>query len=163
VSLNSKTTQGLKMKIILFIIMLLMSIPSWAEPLRLQIVPNGDQQVVSFIENEWYFVAKEANYTVYLAKGEIEESNGYLMIQSHTTYNTFETYSYMEKPVKRVFTYGAMDCDNKRLYLLGSLYSAEDNTVQYTQYYEMGEWVSDLNKEGTARNEVYKAICNKSV
>lgn len=151
------------MKILLFIIMFLMSIGAGAEPLRLQVTPIGEQQVVTYIPDEWYFVARESNYNVYLAKGDIEESNGYLMIQSHTTYDTFETYSYMEKPVKRVFTYGAMDCENKKLYLLGSLYSAEDNTVQYLQYYEMGTWVSDLNSEGTARNEVYKAICNKSV
>lgn len=151
------------MKIILFIIMFLMSIGAGAEPYRLEVVPHGDQQVITFNESDWNFIAKESNYKVYLAKGDIEESNGYLMVQSQTTYDTFETYSYMEKPVKRVFTYGAMDCDNKKLYLLGSLYSAEDNTVQYLQYYQMGEWVSDLTAEGTARNEVFKAICNKSI
>ena len=151
------------MKIILFVILFLISIGSGAEPLRLQVTPMGDQQVVSYIPDEWSFVARESNYNVYLAKGEVEESNGYLMVQSLTSYDTYETYSYMEKPVKRVFTYGAMDCENKKLYLLGSLYSAEDNTVQYLQYFEMGTWVSDLNAEGTARNEVYKAICNRSV
>lgn len=151
------------MKIILFVILFLMSVLAGAEPYRVEVVPNGDQQIVTFNENDWKFIARESNYNVYLAKGEVEESNGFLMIQSQTTYDTFETYSYMEKPVKRVFTYGAMDCENKKLYLLGSLYSAEDNTVQFLQYYEMGEWVSDLKAEGTARNEVYKAICNKSI
>lgn len=151
------------MKSLLFVILSLMSILAQAEPLRLKITPINGEQVITYNEDEWYFVAKESNYKVYLAKGEIENSNGYLMVQSHTTYDGYETYSYMEKPVKRVFTYGALSCEEKKLYLLGSLYSAEDNTVQYLQYHDMGTWVSDLDAEGTARNEVYKAICNKSI
>jgi len=150
------------MKILLFVILFLMSILAGAEPLRLKITPMGDQQVISYNESDWYFVAEESNYKVYLAKGDIEISNGFHMIQSLTTYDGYQIYSYMEKPVKRVFTYGAMDCDKKKLHLLGSLYSAEDNTIQSLEYHEMGTWVSDLNKEGTARNEVYHAICNKS-
>jgi hypothetical protein len=152
------------MKILLFIIMFLMSILSaGAEPLRLKVTPVGNEQIISYDENDWYFVSQESNYNVYLAKGDIEEKNGYLMIQSLTIYDEYETYSYMEKPVKRVFTYGALSCSEKRLYLLGSLYSAEDNTIQYLQYHEMGTWIAELAAEGTARNEVYRAVCNTSV
>lgn len=151
------------MKTLLFVILSLMSVLANAEPLRLKITPVNGEQIVSYNADDWYFVAKESNYSVYLAKGEIENNNGYLMIQSHTTYDGHEVYSYMEKPVKRVFTYGALSCEEKRLYLLGSLYSAEDNTIQYLQYHDMGTWVSELDAEGTARNEVYKAICNKSI
>jgi len=151
------------MKILLFIVMLLMSIGASAQPFKLQITTIGDQKVVTYIPDEWYFVARERDFNVYLAKGDIEEVNGYLMVQSHTTYDTVETYSYMDKPVKRVFSYGAMDCDNKEIHLLGSIYSAEDNTIQYVQYHEMNDWVSDLSKEGTARNEIYKVICHESI
>jgi len=152
------------MKILLFVILFLMSIlNAGAEPLRLKITPVNGEQIISYDADDWYFVAKESNYSVYLAKGEIENNNGFLMIQSHTTYDNHEIYSYMEKPVKRVFTYGALSCEEKKLYLLGSLYSAEDNTIQYLQYHDMGTWVSDLTTEGTARNDVYKAVCNTSI
>jgi len=152
------------MNILLFAILFLMSIlNAGAEPLRLKVTPVGNEQFISYDENDWYFVAKESNYNVYLAKGEVENKNGYFMIQSLTSYDGHEIYSYMEKPVKRVYTYGALDCANKQLYLLGSLYSAEDDTVQYLQYHEMGTWIADLVAEGTARNEVYKAICNTSI
>lgn len=151
------------MKSILFAILFLTSILAGAEPLRIQVTPIGDEQVVTYNDDDWYFVAKESNYKVYVAKGEIEKNGDFLMVQTHTTYEEYEVYSYMAKPVKRIFTYGALDCANKKLYLLGSLYTAEDNTVQYLQYHDMGTWVSDLKAEGTARNEVYKAICNTSV
>lgn len=136
---------------------------AYAEPFRLMITPMGKEQVVSFNENDWKFVAKESNYDVYIAKGEIENSNGLLMIQSNTTFEDLVTYNYMEKPVKRIFSYGALDCGNKKLYLLGDMFVAEDNTVQYLQYHQMGTWISELDKEGTARNAVWKMICNTSI
>jgi hypothetical protein len=151
------------MKYVLFFIMLITSLTVNAAPFRLKVTPVGEDQIVSYDPNDWEFIAKESHYTVNIAKGEIENNKGFMMVQSNTTYDGHEVYSYMEKPVKRVFTYGALDCSEKKFYILGELFSAEDNTVQMIRYHEWGEWVSDLNGEGTARNAVYKRVCNTSI
>ena len=151
------------MRTLTLFVMLIFSVLVSAEPLRLKVTPINGQQVISYVKDEWYFVAKESNYNVYIAKGELEESNGMLIIQSMTEFDNYETYSYMEKPVKRIFSYGALSCEQKKMYLLGSMYSADDNTVQFVQYHDFGEWISELDRNGTARNEVWKIVCNKSV
>ena len=147
----------------IFTLLLLITGLAYAEPFKLMITPMGNEQVVSFNEKDWQFVAKESNYDVYIAKGELENNNGLLMITSNTTFEDIVTYNYMEKPVRRIFSYGALDCQNKKLYLLGDMFVAEDNTVQYLQYHQMGTWISELDKEGTARNAVWQMVCNTSV
>ena len=72
--------------------MLIFSVLVSAEPLRLKVTPINGQQVISYVKDEWYFVAKESNYNVYIAKGELEESNGMLIIQSMTEFDNYETY-----------------------------------------------------------------------
>ena len=151
------------MKRLYTILLLLLANIAYAEPFRLMVVPTGNEQVVSFNENDWKFIAKESNYDLYIAKGEIENNNGLLMIQTNTTFEELVTYNYMEKPVRRIFSYGALDCKNKKLYLLGDMFTAEDHTVQYIQYHQMGSWISELNKEGTARHVVWKTVCHASV
>lgn len=147
----------------IFTVLLLLSGLAYAEPFRLMVTPVGGDQIVSFNQDDWQFVAKESNYDVYIAKGELENKNGLLMIQSNTTFEDLVTYNFMEKPVRRIFSYGALDCKNKKLYLLGDMFVAEDHTVQYLQYHQMGDWISELDKEGTARNAVWKKICHASV
>ena len=149
-------------KFILLLCSLVVTV-SFAASMRLEVRPNGDEQMVVYKADDWYFVSKESNYNVYLAKGEIEESNGYLLVQSLTEFDENVKYSYMEKPVKKIFSYGAMDCKNQKFYLLGDMFTAEDLTVQFVQYHEMGSHISSLDKEGTARNEVWKIVCNKTI
>ncbi len=151
------------MKSLTFFVMLFASLIANAEPLRLQVTPIGDEQYVSYNENDWLFVAKESNYTVYIAKGDVEMKDDNYMVQSLTVYDGYETYSYMKKPVKRVFTYGALNCSDEVMVLLGSLYTSDDNIVQYFQYFDWGTWVAELHQKGTARNEVMNMICNKTV
>lgn len=137
---------------------------STADTLKLEIRPDGNNNVVMYYPDDWMYVTEESNYKIYLSKGEpTETKEGLLLVHSITLFNEPQTYNYMDKKVTRIFSYGAIDCDNKRLHLLGDLFVAEDLTIQYSQFHEMGTYISFLDKEGTARNTVWKIICNKSV
>jgi len=43
------------------------------------------------------------------------------------------------------------------------MFTSEELFVQFVQYHEMGSYISFLHIEGTARNEVYKIVCNTSI
>jgi len=137
---------------------------SIADTLKLEIRPNGTDNIVMYYPDDWVYVTDEANYKIYISKGEPSETeNGLLLIHSLTQFDTPQSYNFMDKNVTKIFSYAAIDCSSKRLYLLGDLYVAEDLSIQYSQFHEMGAYISFLDKEGTARNAVWKVVCNTSV
>lgn len=135
-----------------------------AEPFRLEVVPANGENIVMYKSEEWQYVTKEKNYKIYIAKGEMPTTdNGWPLVQTITEFDEPQTYQYMEKPVTRIFSYGAIDCENQRLHLLGDMFTSKELFVQFVQYHDMGSYISFLHIEGTARNEVWKVVCNKSI
>ena len=135
-----------------------------AEPFKLEVVPANGENIVMYKPSDWQFVTKEKNYNIYISVGERPVAeNGWPIIQTITEFDEPQTYNFMERQVTRIFSYGAIDCENKRLYLLGDMFTSEELFVQYVQYHEMGSYISFLHIEGTARNEIYKVVCNTSI
>jgi hypothetical protein len=152
------------MKYLIAIMLIFVSLTSNAEPFKLEVVPNGNSNYVIYDPNDWIFITSEDQYHVYLAKGEKAVSeNGWIFITGMTVLDKPMKYDFMIKPITSIFSYGAIDCQNKKLYLLGDLFSSHDHEVQYIQYHEIGNYISNLDIEGTARNEVWKVVCNKSI
>lgn len=150
-------------KLIIALCCLMMSI-AIAEPFKLEVVPANGENIVIYKPEEWQFVTREKNYNIYLAKGEMPQTdNGWPLIQTVTEFDEPQTYNFMDKKVTRIFSYGAIDCENKRLYLLGDMFTSEELFVQYVQYHDIGTYISFLHIEGTARNEVWKVVCSKSI
>ena len=152
------------MKYLTIIMLFFVTLTSNAEPFKLEVKPNGNNNYVTYDPDNWTFIATEDDFNVYLAKGERAISeNGWIFITGMTILNEPKKYDFMARPVTRIFSHGAIDCQNKEIYLLGDIFTSYDYEVQFVQYHGMGSYISNLNVEGTARNEVWKAVCNKSI
>ena len=64
-------------------------------------------------------------------------------------------------PIKRIFSFGLMDCSRMRLALLNDWFVDNTNQVVYNQNHEPGEYLVDLSTPDTPRNAAYQAVCKQ--
>ncbi len=80
---------------------------SIADTLKLEIRPNGTDNIVMYYPDDWVYVTDEANYKIYISKGEPSETeNGLLLIHSLTQFDTPQSYNFMDKNVTKIFSGG---------------------------------------------------------
>ena len=112
---------------------------------------------------DWQYIGGEKDYTVYIEKGMLNEKQALYEFHSVTEFNKSFNYSIIKEPVKRIYTYGIVNCPEANLYLLGDLFADENNIIVYRQYHEFGSYITNLSDDNTVRSAIYNVLCKETI
>jgi len=122
----------------------------------------SDPTQIEFNVTDWEPISVEGTYDFYLAKNFISD-NGMVKIHSLVDFHKIQenSNSTVMRYVKRIFSFGIIDCKNGVLYLLGDFFTNETNQVVYIQNHDFGEYRVELLTPNTPRNKAYIRVCGK--
>ncbi len=126
-------------------------------------IPNTDDELIVHNPQDWEFVDKSADYKVYVEKGMLGYKNEMFEFHAVTEYDVPAPMSFTDIPIKRIYSYGVLNCKEANLYLLIDLYVDVHNKIIMRQYHEFGSYVSNMNNPNTIRYNVYNLLCKESV
>jgi hypothetical protein len=114
-------------------------------------------------ESDWTKVSHNESYDLYLATEMIgvgpQASKMHSMVIFHQDPGVMM--GGLPVPIKRIFSFGLIDCGRSRLTLLNDWFVDVTNQVVYNQNHEPGEYLVDLSTPATARNDAYLAVCKQ--
>jgi hypothetical protein len=155
------------MKILItFISAILLLAPAYAgkpNSFTLPIEQLNQEERIIHNSKDWYYVGKEKDYKVHIEKGMLNEKQTSYEFHSVTEFDKPHTYSLIKEPVKRIYTYGIVNCTEANLYLLGDLFVDNNNIIVYRQYHEFGSYITNLSVDDTIRSVIYNVLCKETI
>jgi hypothetical protein len=124
---------------------------------------DGNHSII-YNTDDWKLITKTANYDVYVPT-ELLRDKGKTVHTFHgmTVFHKEQTYSYIPGGVKKMYSYGILNCDTAELYLMGDFYASSKEVVLFHQTHDWGTYITNMNVPNTSRNEVYNAVCKDSI
>lgn len=148
------------MKAILALLLLFVTITAGAkERFELKFL---DESTIVNDDNDWYFVGEEKSiYKLYVSKDSIRTKQPQVPVHTRVEYDGENGYKFnaLPKPIKRIFSGGIVDCDNAMFYLMADFFVDSSNSIVHFQPHELGEYRVEMQTPNTARNGLYKAVC----
>jgi hypothetical protein len=140
-------------------LLMLITLTAGAKPFMLEFdTSNSNDTIIKFNEKEWEFVARDEDWSMYLARGETDNYKGLPYLHTMVIYNEPKKSDLTEEPIKKIFNFGLVDCGNERIFLLRDFFTTADNKIIWISKYELGEFTTDV-PEGSPRAKVYKLLC----
>jgi hypothetical protein len=122
----------------------------------------SDPTQIEYNANDWELISVEGTYDFYIAKNSINDKG---MVKMHSLVDYHKIQENSNSPimssVKKIYSFGMIDCTNGILYLLNDFFTTETNQVVYIQNHDFGEYRVELLTPNTPRNKVYIRVCNK--
>jgi len=148
------------MKALLVAMMFLFSISANAdEEFKLKF---EDPTQIILDRGDWELVATEVTYNLHINRFVNEvKPNASVQIHSMVEFNDPEGFKFeaLITPVKRIFTFGVLNCESGVLVMLTEWFTNKDNQVVYVQTHEPTEYAVDMIAPGTARHKLYLRLC----
>lgn len=120
--------------------------------------------VIIYNQDDWKLITKTANYDVYVPKELLrEKEKNILTFQGMTIFHKEQTYSYITGGVKKIYSYGILNCNIAKLYLMGDFFVSNKEVVLFYQTHDWGTYITDMDVPNTSRNDVYNAVCKDSI
>ena len=154
------------MKQLIVALSLLVSVSVFAENnFDIDVIKDKDgNAVIIYNSDDWKLITKTAHYDVYVPKELLKEKNkNVLTFQGMTTFHKEQTYSYITGGVKKIYSYGVLNCETAKLYLMGDFFASSKEVVIYYQTHDWGTYITDMDVPNTSRNDVYNAVCKDSI
>lgn len=116
-------------------------------------------------EKDWKHVGSAAIFDLYIDKYLLNQVKDEYYLHGVTVYKPGEEQKFNGLPftVKKIYTYGHLICKERVLYILNQWYTTEDGVIVYTQNYNYGEYVSDMNDKNTTRHNVHILLCGDRI
>lgn len=155
-------------KIIAVVLSFLLAASSFAQQTEysMTFIRDKDGQLV-VIDNEkdWKLIGSAAIFDLYIDKYMLEQMKDDYYLHGVTIYKPGEEQKFDGLPftVKKIYTYGHLVCKDKVLYVLNQWYTTEKGVIVYSQSYNYGEFISDMNDPNTTRNKAYHLLCGEKV
>jgi hypothetical protein len=151
------------MKKILFIILLAAaSLAFAATEFKLHFIEEGNDTIVAFTETDWEYIAQEDPYQLFLNKGGFNKiENGMLKMHSMIVFDKAREYTNISVPVKKIYSYGLVDCENAKLYLITDFFTDANDKIVWVQRHAMGSFITNLDVPNTPRGQVFIKMCGK--
>jgi hypothetical protein len=111
---------------------------------------------------DWELVAKDAVYNLHINKFTNDtKAHANIRLHSMVEYHDPEGYKFdaLSVPVKRIFTFGVLNCDTGTLFMLTEWFTDKNNQVVYVQTHEPTDYAVDMVAPGTARYQIYVRLC----
>lgn len=156
------------MKKLLSIILFFLAASSFAQHTEYSLTfirdKNG-QLIILDDERDWKHVGSAAIFDLYIDKYMLSQIKDNYMLHGVTVYKPGEEQKFDGLPfsVKKIYTYGHLICKERILYVINQWYTTDKGVVVYSQNYNYGEFVSDMNDPNTTRNNVYKLLCGDRI
>jgi hypothetical protein len=123
----------------------------------------GQEEKIIHKSKDWYLIGNEKDYTVYIERGMLSEKQDLYEFHSYTEFDNPHTYSIIKEPVKRIYTYGIVNCTEANLYLLGDLFVDKNNIIVYRQYHQFGSYITNLSVDDKIRSGIYNVLCKEII
>ena len=114
-------------------------------------------------QSDWQYVTKADSFRVYVERGMIGYHNEMYEFHSYIEFNEEFQIDGISDKIKRIYSYGVLNCSEANLYLLMDLFTNEKGDVKFRSVKEFGSHVSELKTPNTIRHEVYNLLCKDSV
>lgn len=125
--------------------------------------PDGSVKIV-YDEDKWVKVTSAADYDVLVAKELIgnkkEKVHKFIGLTSFYKDSSFPT---IQAPVRKIYSYGILNCKDSSLYLLGDFFIDAQDTIVYSQKHEFGTYITDMSVPNSVRNDIYNVVCKESI
>lgn len=128
---------------------------------KLHFIEEDDTYTIAYVDSDWEYVAKDTTYQLYLNKGGFSKSDEMLKMHSMIVFNNEVTYQGIPVPVKKIYSFGLVDCDAAKLILLTDFFTDANNKIVWMQNHAMGEFVTTLDAPNTPRGQVFITMCGK--
>lgn len=120
--------------------------------------------IIIYNQDDWQLITKTAHYDVYVPKELLREKDkNILTFQGMTIFHKEQNYSYIKGDVKKIYSYGILNCDIAKLYLMGDFFVSNKEVVLFYQTHDWGTYITDMDVPNTSRNDVYNAVCKDSI
>ena len=147
------------MKRLIAALLMFITLTASAEPFKLGFdrTQSGDMYVI-YDEKLWEKVGSQDDWTMYIARGEISEINGLIIMHTMIVYHNEVKNTFNDEMIKKIFNVGLVECKGEQIFLMTDFFTDKDHKVIWISKYEFGEFISDV-APGTARNKVYNILC----
>ncbi len=111
---------------------------------------------------DWELVAKDSTYNLHINRFVNEvKPNASVQIHSMVEFNDPEGFQFeaLSTPVKRIFTFGVLNCESGILVMLAEWFTNKDNQVVYMQTHGPTDYAVDMIAPDTARHKLYLRLC----
>lgn len=148
------------MRNILLAAMFIFSTGAAAEEFKLQFT---DPTQINHNSNDWIVAATTSKYELYVNKTSVSSAEETVSI--HTVVEFYPpsgvTMAQLNVPVKRIYSYGVLECRKGIFHLLNDWFVDKNNQVIYNQSHELGTYDVDMRPKNTPRNDLLLLVCNK--
>jgi hypothetical protein len=120
-----------------------------------------DSTQISHDSEDWATAATTSQYELYVNKGSIASSESVVSIYTITEFYPPDGTRMQQFPipVKRIYSYGIMECKNSLFHLLNDWFVDKNNRVIYMQNHEFGSYEVDVSQKNTPRNDLFLLVC----
>lgn len=130
--------------------------------LNIQRLDNGKESI-HFVPDAWEFITESTSYKVSVEKGALRTEQDNVEFHSVTVFNEPFFYDSVGSLVDKIYTYGVLSCKEKVLYIFNEVYIDPKEIIVFNSIHEFGTFVVELESPNTMRNDILKAVCNKSI
>ena len=130
---------------------------------RLNIQRKDNKDTIEYVETLWEYVGQVSTWKLSVEKGALGTNRDKVEFHSVTIYDVPYMDSSIGSPIDKIYTYGVLNCEEKILVIFNEFYVDSQEVVVYQTTHEFGSYVVDLRTPNTIRNDILKAVCNKSI
>ena len=130
--------------------------------LNIQRLDNG-KETIRFVPDAWEFVTESTSYKVSVEKGALRTEQDLVEFHSVTIYNEPILYDAVGSLIDKIYTYGVLSCTEKNLYIFNEVYVDPNEIIVFNSMHQYGSYTVDLVSPNTPRNDIFKAVCYKSI
>ena len=130
--------------------------------LNIQRLDNG-KETIHFVPDAWEFVTESTSYKVSVEKGALRTEQDNVEFHSVTVFNEPFFYDSVGSLVDKIYTYGVLSCSEKNLYIFNEVYVDPKEIIVFNSMHQYGAFTVELESPNTQRNDIFKAVCYKSI
>ena len=130
-----------------------------AEDFRLKFQEKEQETFVELFEKDWNWVGTEHGYAMYVNIEPVDNTNKLWRMHALTVLSQPYQFANVPVPVSRMITYGVIQCEAKQAVIYTEFFLEDNNKIASRQSHQAGEFVAEMAKPGTLRNQVYAMAC----
>lgn len=152
------------MKKLITIILLAVTSIAFAADFKLHLIEEDGVNTIAFTESDWEYLAKEDPYQLFINKGGFgKDQNNLLKMHTMIVFDKDMHYDVFQGAVRKIYSFGLVDCANAVLYLTVDFFTDANNKVLWMQRHELGSFVTYLDVPNTPREQVHIKMCDVSI
>ncbi len=120
-----------------------------------------DKSHIEYNATTWQLAAHTSQYDLYVNKKSIGNKDRVTETTSMVVFHDADgfRYDFFPERVKRIYTYGIIECTNGIFNLLNSWYVDKENKIVYTEIHSNDSYLVDMRASNTSRNDLFQLVC----